>query len=319
MSATDFATIVWNRNRTERRPGQTNEGPGELGTYLVIPYFAGDHGIPSKDRPLDGSKAVSWVCPSIIVNGVKGTNTFQRGLPTTVTVDVANFGSGTTVAPVQVTVWWADPSTGFTTVNMFGQATVAVPTDGVARTSSVMTHIIPITAPPHVCLIARVSSPFDVPTPGGPIAPAGDRHWAQLNLNDISVGPGQPFQIMFWAGNPFNRPANFRIVAQAVTGDAVSLLGRHLHMDIVRTDNLLLQVADRRGVWNTQHSERQAQQAVVLESRERRPMTVTGHMPKDVEPGRAIAIEILQIAEDDREPNRLVGSIGFIVTAKERS
>src|SRR5687767_2564262 len=96
--------------------GERGEGkePGSVSTSLVVPYFSGDRGRRGVERPLGGA-VVYWLCPSIVVNGQPGKNNFRRGEPTSVTVDVANWGSGTAAAPVQVQLWWADPSTGFTT------------------------------------------------------------------------------------------------------------------------------------------------------------------------------------------------------------
>jgi hypothetical protein len=319
-----LTTIAWNRAYKRRvthvaEAGQPNEQEGGTlpGTFLAIPYYAGDRGYPTIDRPL-GSKAISWLCPSIVVNGIKGWNTFQRGELTTVTVDVVNSGVGTTAAAVQVTVSWAEPCTVAPKLNPFGSASVPVPTDQVPRTSPPITSVIPVTAPPHICLFARVSSLFDAPVPESAIQPADDRHWAVHNLFAQVSSVGKPFQLLFWAGNPFDRPRNFDIVARAVDPKALPLLGRYLRTDLTPVSGIQLQLADRRGAW-TEQGQLGIHHALVLEPQEGRPMTITGVLPEDVEPGQSVALEIVQVAADDRESNQLVGSIGVIVTAQRRS
>ena len=93
-------------------------------TYLVVPYFSNDMGRPGIERPLPPASApatIPWACPSIkVIGGSPGT--FVPGQPLSVTVTVANHGAGTGIAPVNVAVWWSDPSTGFTKTNLHGQA-----------------------------------------------------------------------------------------------------------------------------------------------------------------------------------------------------
>ena len=158
-----------------------NEIPvDQQSTYLVVPYFSGDIGQPGIDRPLPPAAApgvVSWACPSIKVGGPPGT--FIPGDPLSVTVTVANHGAGTGVAIVNVAVWWADPTTAFTLTHLHGQSVVAVPSRGGVVTTKPIVNVIPISAPSHICLLVRVSSPADGPKTGAPIDPVSDRHWAQ--------------------------------------------------------------------------------------------------------------------------------------------
>ena len=321
-------TIAWDRAykvRTLQHPEVSHPGGGEddgvelPGTFLAIPYFPGDKGLLGTDRPL-GNKAISYLCPSIVVNGIKGWNVFQHDVPTTVTVDVVNSGHGTTVAPVQVAVWWVDPSTAFTWPNLrpFGQTSMAVPTDGVPRTSPPITGVIEAAlAPSHICLLARVSSVFGGPDHKGPILPADDQHWAQLNLNALASNISQPFQFLFWAGNPFDRSRNFDVVARPVDAEALPVLGRYLHMDLTPIRGMDLQLADPRGAWS-ERQERGGRVAIVLQPQERRPMTITGMLPDEVEPGRSVALEVVQTVVSESGSTQLVGSIGLIVTGQQR-
>jgi hypothetical protein len=301
--------------------GHGNEGRESqpVSTFLVIPYFSGDRGRPSIERPLSSS-IVWWLCPSIIVNGQPGKNAFQRGVPTSVTVDVANWGAGTLAAPVQVQVWWADPSTGFTTKSMLGQSVVIVPTGGSVRRSPPIVGIIPASAPAHVCLLAYASSPLDVATPGSPVNPVNDRRWAQLNIAEITTTVGQQFQFMVWAGNPLGRAATFDVAVQLLSREALPMLTRVRRAETVRTDRTSLQIFERqRGDEDaTRRSERGARRQVTIEPGQRRAMHVIGELPADIEPGTSVAFEIVQSGRGEDDQPRVYGALGLIVTARPR-
>lgn len=290
-----------------------------VSTFLVIPYFNGDRGRPSIERPLSSS-IVWWLCPSIIVNGQSGKNVFQRGVPTSVTVDVANWGAGTVAAPVQVQVWWADPSTGFTTKTLLGQSVVVVPTGGGVRRSPPIVGIIPTSAPPHVCLLAYVSSPLEVATLGSPIDPVNDRRWAQLNIAEITTTVGQRFQFMVWAGNPLSRAATFDVAAQPLSREALATLHRVRRAETVRTDHTSIQVFEtRRGDEDSaRRGERGARCQVTIEPGQRRAMHVVGELPADTEPGTSVAFEIVQSGRGDNDQAPVYGAVGLIVTARPR-
>lgn len=290
-----------------------------VSTSLVIPYFNGDRGRPSIERPLSSS-VVWWLCPSIVVNGQPGKNVFQRGVPTSVTVDVANWGAGTVAAPVQVQVWWADPSTGFTTKTMLGQGVVIVPTGGGVRRSPAIVGIIPTSAPPHVCLLAYVSSPLDVVTPGSPINPVNDRRWAQLNIAEITTTVGQKFQFMVWAGNPLGRAATFDVAVQPLSREALPTLQRVRRAETVRTDRTSIQLFEgQRGDEDAaRHGERGARRQVTIEPGQRRAMHVVGELPADIEPGTSVAFEIVQSGRGEDDQARVYGAVGLIVTVRPR-
>jgi hypothetical protein len=284
------------------------DGNREPGTFLVIPYFSGDEGRPGIERPLDASHP-TYACSSIVVNGMPGSNQFTRGVATSVTVDVANWGNGTTVAPVQIALWWAEPATGFTTGAPLGQAVVGVPTGGATYTSPPIVGIIPLTAPPHVCLFARVSSPFDAAS-SSTIDPTNDRHWAQLNLFDVSSSPNSEMHFGFWAGNPFSRAAAFRIEARTVTGERLRLLEYATRMNLTAVEGLVLELqamALRRG-----RPEEQRALKITLGPGARRAFHLTAKLPAHFPATEATIIEILQWQEGG-EGSGLVGSIGLIV------
>jgi len=288
-------------------------------TWLVIPYFNGDKGRPSVERPLNSS-IVWWLCPSIIVKGQPGKNQFQRGAPTSVTVDVANWGAGTLAAPVLVQLWWADPSTGFTTKTLFGQSVVIVPTGGGVRRSPPIVGVIPTSAPPHVCLLAHASSPLDVGTPGAPINPVNDRRWAQLNVAEVATTVGQLFQFMVWTGNPLRRATTFDVAVRPVLREALPALERARRTSIVRTDRTSIQLFERRRGEDGAASrvERGDRHEVTLEPGERRAVHVAGELPADIEPGASVAFEIVQSAGGGNDEPLVYGAVGLIVTARSR-
>ncbi len=285
-------------------------------TYLVIPYFSGDKGRPSIERPLSSS-IVSWLCPSIVVNGQPGKNQFKRGEPTSVTVDVANWGAGALSAPVVVQLWWSDPSTGFTKKNLFGQSVVIAPTGGGVRRSPAIVGVIPASAPPHICFLAHVTSPLDNGTPGALAHPVNDRHWAQLNVAEVTTTVGQQFQFMVWVGNPMRRASTFAVEVRAVSRELLPALERIRRGTLTRPDRASLRLFELRrgGGDEICGGEREDRYAVTLEPGERRAVHMIGELPANTEPGTSAAFEIVQsVGEHDGQ--RVVGAVGLIVTAR---
>lgn len=339
------------RPRTLPRPSEGNEGnrPDQnVSAFLVIPYFNNDMGRQGIERPLNAS-IVSWLCPSVIVNGEPGKNNFIRGADTTVTVDVANWGSGTLSTPVYVRVWWSDPSTGFTTLNLFGQSTVAAPTGGGVRRTQPIVGIIPASAPAHVCLLVNIWSPLEATSSSTIVNPTNDRHWAQLNINDVSATIGRPFKFIFWAGNPLKRAATFEIAVRSVAREAIPMLERVQRAETMRVERLSVQLRELRyfndaaavfggvrretslttrlkmpqletGGLNErvrQELARRSQCRITLQPGERLPIQLIGELPSDTPPGTRTVIEIVSIGLGDHE-QEVFGSLGLIVTALER-
>lgn len=303
--------------------------PEPVSTFIVIPYFPGDRGRPGSERPLPAA-AISWLCPSIVVNGQAG-GAFKRGEPTDVTVAVANWGAGTGAAPVQVSVWWVDPSTGFTDPTLFGQTVVAVPTGGQVFTSPVITGIIPQSAPQHVCLVARVSSPYDIPT-GGAILPGIERHWAQHNLVEATSDSDGGFQYTIRLANPFDRAMAFDVRAEPVDAKALRTLGETLQLKLVdvgrQAESLSLHLAtggkplrrlprasaEKLAVkmkWTTLDLHQ-----VKLGPRESRQVKLAGKVPEGVGGGSAFAVEVRQSSGDHKRGTYYEGSVGLIVRVK---
>lgn len=281
-------------------------------TFLVIPYFNGDRGRPGIERPLSAS-IVSWLCPSIVVNGQPGKNAFERGVPTSIIAGVANWGSGTTAAPVLVQLWWSDPATSFTKLTLFGQSVAAVPTGGGVVQCPPIVGTIPKSAPQHVCLLAYVSSPLDSVAPGSPIDPVGDRHWAQLNLVETTTTVGLKFQTTIWIGNPFQEAATFLINAQLLQADALPALHRLRREETVRGDLTRLAIFERRAAAEDRENPDRwrPEQRVTIPAGERRAIIVAGELSPDIPPGHSVALEVVQRGRSER--GETYGSIGIIV------
>lgn len=211
----------------ERHPDR----PEEVTTWLVIPYFDDDIGRPGVERPIPPNQAVPWLCTSIIVNGVPGGTAFRRGVPIHIAVEVANWGAGALPAIALVRLWWSDPTLSFASATLFGQTSVPVPPTGQPQRVGDFTLTIPEGASPHVCLLAQVSAPLDGAS--GVPDPHGDRHWAQLNLLEVTAATGESvFPVPFLLANPFPHEARSRVAVEEMPHAAVRLLSEQLGIEI---------------------------------------------------------------------------------------
>jgi hypothetical protein len=181
---------------------QHGDRPEGVNTWLVIPYFADDHGRKQVERPLPPGKGASWLCPAIVVDGVPGNTKFRRGVPLRISIEVANWGAGTLPAPTLVRLWWSDPTLAFSAAVSIGQTTVVVPPGGAPVRTGDFSVTVPVGASPHICLLAQVSAPIDGAS--GVPNPYSDRHWAQLNLVEVTTISGDGAAVLpIQLANPF--------------------------------------------------------------------------------------------------------------------
>lgn len=281
-------------------PSDRREGPDDAGTWLVIPYYDGDTGT---DRPVPPGKAISYLCRSIIVDGQAGVFALRRGVPMGVTVDVANWGAGALTALAQVRVWWADPTAVFAQAHPFGQALVSVPPGGEIVRTGVMRGTIPLTAPPHVCLLAHVSAPLDGAGKTAVPAPALDRRWAQANLTEV-VTAGGPTPIPFAAGNPFGVAATVRFGLRPLSGAEQELMGQMTGRDfrtLPEPPEVTVETPAGDAVTD-----------LVLEPGSQTPLTLRATLPQGVTAGTEIQMVLTQTitptGDGERQP--LEGSLG---------
>jgi hypothetical protein len=206
--------------------------PQGVNTWLVIPYFDGDIGRKGVDRPLPPGKGASWLCPSIVVDGVPGNTAFRRGVPLRVALEVANWGAGTLPAAALVRLWWSDPTLAFSTAVAIGQTTIVVPPGGAPVRTGDFSVTIPQGASAHVCLLAQVSAPIDgassVPDP------YGDRHWAQLNLVEVTTVSADGTAVLpLVLTNPFAEPMQSGVAIEPMSKEEANHLGRLRGRDIL--------------------------------------------------------------------------------------
>ncbi|NUT46766.1 MAG: hypothetical protein HOV94_05515 [Saccharothrix sp.] len=273
-------------------------------TYLVIPYLPGDRGAPGTDRPVH-APAIWWLCPSLHVTGTPGPGVFEPGKPMNITVDVANFGTGTGAAVVSVVVWWSRPSTAFTELHWFGQDVIAVPSHGAVASTRPMTGAIPVDAPPHVCLLARATALASPLPPGGVADPINDAHWAQHNLDAVTVPAGQPdfpFRFAWSAGNPGADPARYQVSARPSGPRTLEALAEMFRAHPVRDADLRLLIGDAEGP-----------QSLELPGGAQQDMLLSGVLGTPLEPGTFTAIDIVQVDVTDEQ--RMVGAVGLVLVA----
>jgi hypothetical protein len=280
-----------------------HEQPTDYRPYFVIPHWTKEFNPDPPDngtiRPLP-SKVTSYLC-----SGIRAT-AFTPGTDLTVEVDLRNYGTGDSPSIAQVAVWWADPTTGFVVdpAKLIGIATVPVQPRGMeTATTTPMTRRIPVSAPAHICLLARVTHQLD--KAGATPNPAGDRHWAQRNLTAVTVQQGIPLIIPFIAGNPLATEAEFVLRARLVPRDHHRQLADVLRAEPIDADVRLAFGEGRefpRGEANPAHRiqlRRGAQRSISLRIE-------TGAMPRR---DQFIGIEILQQRGNDRP----VGSLGVAI------
>lgn len=290
-------------------PLENEDGrPTEPNTWLVIPYFPDDFGRPGIERPLDPSQAISWLSPAIIIDDTRGKTSLVRGVPVSVTVDVANWGAGGLTAPVQVRVWWADPTLTFLSANPFGQAVLLARAGAGPVRSPAIVGTIPTSAPAHVCLLVHVSAPMDSSPPGSVPDPASDRHWAQLNLTETVATSDGAFQFSANIGNPFDKEMVSRFRVETLPEIQVEQLARRLGRELGTAD--LAEIEIRLAGEVTEGKFR-------LGPREQLPLEVNGRVTR-LASGETAAITLTQIVFHEGLERGLNGGLGVLVTLAER-
>lgn len=282
------------------------EHPVDSRPHFVIPYWLPNGPTPGDDgdiRPLPGN-VVSYLCSSI------KTSPYKPGETLDVTVEVHNYGGGNSPQQAQVTVWWADPATGFVLSpdRLIGFQMFAVPPRGGAAVSPKMTKEIPANAPAHVCLLARVSHQFD--RPGSVADPVNDRHWAQRNLAVVPAQPGVPAQLIFTAGNPFEYDATFILLARPVTEHALRAISDELGAEPREFDGQIGLVEMERGVdAELGNTEIRVDLAAGAQQRLQLLVSFDGELGRNQFTG----VEVLQLHDDGE---RVVGGIGFVLSGE---
>ena len=270
--------------------------------HFVIPYWVstgpGDPGDDGDTRPVP-SNVVWYLCEGI------HASPYQPGERLDITVDVANHGGANSPSVAQVTVWWADPSTGFVLApdRLIGYRNVPVDPRGGQATTEVLSKVIPASAPNHICLLARVSHQYD--RAGLVVDPVNDRHWAQRNLAAVQAQQGVPLVFPFVAGNPLDEEAEFLLVVQQAGEERFAGLQHAVGADPVFGE-FVASLSEDRASGTGGDALRLA-----LGPREQREIFLHLVMHSSTGPGRFSALEISQTS-----PSRetVVGGLGVTVT-----
>jgi hypothetical protein len=288
--------------------------------WLVIPYFTGDQGRAGIERPLTG---ISWLCPSIKVNGVNYTSTpgsYIPDEPLSISVDVNNLGVPTAV--VTVTVYWADPATGFANPAFVASTSFAVPGRSAAGpTTSPEMIWTPDhgSIPAHFCLLVQATTfPYPYPISNSP-DPVGDRHWAQYNLQTISVPASKKFTSVLWAANPAGDAAVYTITARPVAREHLEAIARVVRAEPVAMAGGQIMIGRATAERPMVRSEHQHEMVVELEKGARHPLVVSGLVP-ELALHQFTAIEVIQSRLGmDRRDGVVTGSLGIVLfTEPER-
>lgn len=290
--------------------------------WIVIPYFAGDEGAPGQ-RPITNVSppVVSWLCPSIKVEGVNYIATpgsYRPDEPLKITVKVDN--RGVPNALVTVSLYWADPTTSFVIPTFITSTMFPV----VGRSVAGPTEMPPMfwtpqssKIPPHFCLLAHASAFPPEAAPGSSTPdPLNDRHWAQYNLQSVTLPASNKVNAVFWAANPETEAAAFRVTVRPVAEAGLKTLAQVLKAEPIALKHeqlTLYRVADEAGERGPQDP------SLILELKrgERQALGIAAQSPT-LAPHQFTALEVIQTRlGSEKDEAAMTGSLGIVVFAKE--
>jgi hypothetical protein len=280
----------------------------ETKPWVVIPYFKGDMGRKGIERDPLPAPAIWYLCPGVRIAGGP-LRVYTPGAPTAVDIDVWNYGGGAAVIPVEVTVWWSDPTVGFGSAKWFASAQTTVTSKGGSKTVTV-TGTIPVGAPSHVCLLVSVEAAFNDNLPAV-IGPGTDRHWAQLNIDAVAA-PDGGFVKQFHVGNPADRRVRVHVRAQFMSDERLEAVRDALGMHLFRPEAGELKLLSATGEDPPEQFEGAV--PVDLDAGGSVTMELRGEVTPAPTPGTAAFIEIVQYAPHD--PDAVIGALGLVVASE---
>jgi hypothetical protein len=285
--------------------------------WLVIPYFNGDHGLPSQ-RPLTkvAPPVIGWLCPAIRVQGVNyvaAPGTYLPDEPLHITVDVDN--RGVPNAMVKLQVYWSVPGTGFVSQAL---ATLSRPVAGRSKTGPARFGPIIWTPddasiPPHFCLLAHVSCTPPEPDAGPPTpSPMTDRHWAQYNLQTAVLNNARGHHAtIFWAVNPAAEAAAYMVTARPLTEEQLRTVARVVRAEPVAIRSHQLSLNRASDVAAVREG-REPGLLLALERGERQALVVTTR-ELTLGPQQFTAVEMVQTRVGDERVADVTGSLGLVL------
>jgi hypothetical protein len=290
-------------------------GEQEVTLSTLIPYSDDDQGY----RPLPAQYPI-YACESIQPNGIKGSNTYPGRGPsnkfkTTVKVRVQGVWRP---GVVNVLVTYNNFGTiSWGTLLLFGSERFGYTSDGDYTVS--IEGFIRDNAPPHICMLALAYSVDDHYVPEESQPQSGlDKHWAQLNLADISVPVAasgrQPFAIQFNVGNPSNSAQAYLLKAQVSTGVELDALRSLTGKRILDPNDVLFAFRDE-STGDTSSAKGDIQtNRVSLGAREDRGFSLFGSIGPSLTQGDRFAISVNQYTGMEDDPNTRVGGCAILVT-----
>lgn len=336
---------------------QGNDGGHDIPEtpWVVIPYWTGDLGRKTIERPLSPAPApgsavfpgvLSYLCNSIeVLGGAPGV--FTPGVPTTVAVTIRNYGRGYGLDLLNLDLWWSAPTTDFGVLTQkppMAQAVATLERDGLAKEPPLvqnMTFTTPADSGPHVCVVVRVTAgypilPIDPSTSDGtpvwPADPTGDRHWAQHNLHAVVATSGGKFHLNFSSANPTPRVLPFLIRATPVSGRAMEMLAREMRATPRAAEGASLSVRPILARRKEQGTAR-AEAPVTIGANRRVQMVLEGQLKDPLRAGEFVAFEVVQFSAGEAPKSKQsdasktgrgdaavgrMGSIGVVVYGAEQ-
>ena len=336
---------------------QGNDGGQQIPEkpWVVIPYWTGDLGRKTFERPLPpaptpGSAVspgvLSYLCNSIaVLGGAPGV--FTPGVPTTVAVTVRNYGRGYGLDLLNLDLWWSAPTTDFGLLTQkppMAQAVATLERDSQAKEPPLvqnMTFTTPADSGPHVCVVVRVTAgysilPIDPNTSDGipvwPADPTGDRHWAQHNLHAVVATSGGKFHLNFSSANPTAHALPFLVRAAPVSGRAMETLAREMRATPRNAEGVSLSVRPLL-VRRKEQDDTRAEAPVTIGAHRRVQMILEGQLKTPLRAGEFVAFDVTQTnageapkgkhgdaAKNDRGHVGVghMGSIGVVVYGSEQ-
>lgn len=305
-------------------PKRNQERDDDIDTsnpWIVIPYFVGDEGRPGQ-RPLSiiPQPIISWLCPSIKVQGVGYTTvpgSYLPDKPLEITVDVDNRGVPT--AQVTIDLYWADPSTGFASPNFVISKTFPVAGRSVAgptRSPKMIWTPESSKIPPHFCLLIHATAFPPEPFPGSSTPdPVNDRHWAQYNLQSAILPTSNKLTSVFWAVNPAVESAAFTLMVRPVAEEGLKMIARMVKAEPVAIKNKQLALNRVTEDSNARES-REPSLVLELNRGERQPLVVSAQALK-LDSHQFTAFEVIQTRLGAEKDGAITGSLGIVVFAED--
>ncbi|MGI8595476.1 MAG: hypothetical protein ACR2ML_14135 [Solirubrobacteraceae bacterium] len=225
-------------------------------------------------------------------------------MPLRVALAVANWGAGALPAAALVRLWWSDPTLAFTTAVAIGQTTLVVAPGGAPVRTGDFTVTIPQGASAHVCLLAQVSAPLDgsssVPDPHG------DRHWAQLNLVELTtISADGTVVVPVLLANPFAQPRRSVVAVEPMPREEADHLGQLRRRDILAdADGIEAEVRDADG---------SDASLTELRPHETRQAEVTLRLSDPPGRGAARGFVLVQRLTAESEEIALTGTLGVLI------